>query len=134
MFKSRYIIEDKEITAAQYLAEFICERIAEKEGKRLALKFWNNKEWNKKFRLQITHANKLLKDYDNNVRCIIRALNTFQGKKVYSLGARYILDPLIIDEIKKQAVIKTTSLQTEDVADIPISRKPFKKHNKLEDL
>ena len=44
-YRSKYIIEDKKISAAQYLTEFICERIVEFEGKNLYTKFWNSKEW-----------------------------------------------------------------------------------------
>ena len=99
-YRSKYIIEDKKISAAQYLTEFICERIAEFEGKNLYTKFWNSKEWQKTYRAQITHANKLLKEFD--IRQIIKALKCPRGKKIRSLGAKGMIKPLIepLNEIK----------------------------------
>ena len=133
MFRSKYIPEDKDISAAQYLAEFMCERIAHKDGKVLTTKFWNKPEWGKVFRAQITHANKWLKSYD--ARSILRALKTFRGKKIYSLGAKYLLEPLV-----KQAQIELDTAKEkggDPVAvdnDAPLTRKQFKKKSLLDEL
>lgn len=83
---------------AQYLAECMCDRIAKKDGRELGHKFWEIDEWKRAFCLQIRQANALLKLY--SCTAIIRGLKTPQGKKVYSLGAKW-LEPIIKDEQKK---------------------------------
>ena len=84
MYKSEYT--DQPITAAQFLSEFICQRIAQKEGKVLKYKFWNEPSWNKIFRRQIVAANTLLKEAE----ClqIMSFLRSKKGQKIYSLGLK----------------------------------------------
>ena len=73
------------ITASQYLAESMCDRQARKDGRSLGIKFWRTKEWDQQFRLQLKHASKLLQKF--SAQSIIKALRTFKGKQVFSLGA-----------------------------------------------
>ena len=71
-------------TSAQYIAELMCQRMAERtnEGS-LAYKFWNTKKWKKTYQLQVIAANRLLNKYSD--RAIVAALNTYKGLKIYSL-------------------------------------------------
>lgn len=73
------------ITASQFLAESMCDRIARKDGIRLTHRFWDVGEWKQNFLVQLRAAASLLKKYP--MKAIINALRTPQGKKVFSLNA-----------------------------------------------
>lgn len=69
-------------SAAQYIAELVCIRKAEKENKgSLGYKFWNNTD---NYEIQIRVANKLINKYGE--RAILHYLNSPSGSNVYSLG------------------------------------------------
>ena len=136
-YKSRYSI-DLWITAAQYIAEIICERVAKhhKLGS-LPYEFWKDEiAWGKLYKAQIILASKYLKQYPAEV--ILAGLNSPNGKKVYSLGAKFILDKVFKDQMKKY--IKTKPVVQEKVViedikvdtviaqpkDISITNNPFK--------
>ena len=78
----------KEVSAAQYITELICENKAKQEKKDLHYRFWSIKEWSKFYRNQIATANKLVKKY--NEQAIIRALKTKDGERIYSLRAPHL--------------------------------------------
>ena len=80
----------KDVSAAQYISELVCERIAKKDNKDLHYRFWLNKEWEKEFKGQIFAANKLLKLFTD--KAIINALLTDKGRKIYSLRAQHLID------------------------------------------
>lgn len=82
----------KEITAAQYITEIICENKAKKNNKDLHYKFWTTKEWSAYYRDQIATANKLVKKY--NESAIIRALKSREAQNIYSLRAPHLI-PMI---------------------------------------
>jgi hypothetical protein len=114
-YKSKY--SDQYVTGAQYLAEFICERIAEKDGKKLPYKFWNTEEWKKIFQLQIIKANELLKVY--RVGVILKALQLPQAKRIYSLGLKKAIEPLAKQIIKKeQNALKDVFISPEAIEDM----------------
>lgn len=92
MYPSRYS-NGKNVSAAQYITELICEHKANIEKLDLHYKFWINKEWSKYYRDQIATANKLLKKY--SPKAIIRALNDKKSDRIYSLRAPHL--PAIID-------------------------------------
>jgi hypothetical protein len=94
-YPSRYS-NGKEIAAAQYLAEMMCERMAQKNRKELPQRFWNQPEWKKSYRSQLLAAQGLLKIYDESV--VIRAVKNLKG--IYSLRAPS-LDDAIKEEKKK---------------------------------
>lgn len=123
-YHSKYT--DKLITSAQYLAEIMCERLAKKEKKELCLQFWNTDYWILPFKNQLRFANQLLKIY--SCEAIINALNTFQGKRIYSLTAKW-LDPIIKDEqLKIDNKPKTKTEATYEIKEeFSITRTPFKK-------
>ena len=64
--------------AAQYIAEMVCLREAEKQNVgRPAYALWNTEKWKKKFQSQVTRAYQLLKNYHE--KAIINALNSYGG-------------------------------------------------------
>lgn len=73
-------------TAAQYIAEIICQRIANKEKVgTLTYKFWNQPKWKKIYIRQVSLANKLIKDYGDD---FVRFIKGKSGNWILSLGAR----------------------------------------------
>jgi hypothetical protein len=95
-FISRYS-NNKEVSAAQYIAELICEKKAKLDKKDLHYKFWLNKEWSKFYRNQIGTANLLVKKY--NPIAIVKALQDNRTSKTYSLRAPF-LKPIIEEHQK----------------------------------
>jgi len=93
-FLSKYS-NDKEVEAAQYITEIICEKKAKIEKKDLHFRFWLNKEWSKFYRTQICTAHKLVKQY--NPVSIVRALNRPEAYRIYSLRS-----PLLITLTKQE--------------------------------
>jgi len=116
------------ITPAAYLVELICEKSAKKDKKALPNKFWSLLEWKKSFRLQILHANKLLKKYD--ITPIVKSLNKREARNVYSLGANFILEPLIQIEQKKYDETIKSLAKTWTKKPVPKDTKPRKKFQK----
>lgn len=104
---------DKEITAAQWLTEAMCNRsYRAKYGKGdLGYKFWLTDEWAKEFKKQIVIVNRLLKKYPVSV--IVAVLNNPRAKKVYSFGANFVLKPLLEEELHKFSLIKSVSPRSE---------------------
>lgn len=75
-------------TAAQYLAEIICQRQANRDKVgTLPYKFWNNSKWKKVYIRQVALANKLVKSYGDD---FIRFIKSRSGSKIISLSARNI--------------------------------------------
>ena len=87
----------KEVSAAQYITELICENKARLEKKDLHYRFWTNKIWSKYYRDQIATANKLLQKYD--AKSIVNALKDSQASKIFSLRAPHLI--AIIDKHQK---------------------------------
>jgi hypothetical protein len=96
-YYSKYSNE-KSVSAAQYVTELICENKAQKDKLDLHYRFWTTKKWEKYYKDQISSAYKLLKKY--TAKSIIAALRSYEGQKVYSLRA-----PFLIPIIEKQAEI-----------------------------
>jgi len=88
----------KEVSAAQYITELICEKRAKLNKLDLHYRFWLNKEWSTFYRNQIGSAHKLLKKYSDTA--IVRALNNSKAEKIYSLRAPHLL-PIIESEQSK---------------------------------
>ena len=75
-------------TAAQYIAEIICQRVADKDKiGTLAYKFWNQPKWKKTYIRQVSLANKLIKEYGND---FVRFIKSKSGSKIISLGTKDI--------------------------------------------
>jgi len=83
----------KNVSAAQYITEIICEHKAKIEKKDLHFRFWQTSNyWSKFYRNQISSANKLLQKYC--AKSIIMALNDPKAQKIFSLRAPH-LEPII---------------------------------------
>ncbi len=89
----------KNVSAAQFITEIICENKAIREKKDLHYKFWTNKEWAQFYKSQIATAHKLLQKYVPNA--IIKALKNTKARNIYSLRAPHLIP--IIDQ--EQALI-----------------------------
>lgn len=87
----------KEVSAAQYITEIICENKAKIEKKDLHYRFWTNPTWSKFYRDQIATANKLIKKYPE--LAIIKALKNKKAERIFSLRAPH-LSAIIDDEAK----------------------------------
>jgi len=87
----------KEVSAAQYITELICENKARLQKMDLHFRFWTNKTWSKFYRDQIATSNKLLKKYEP--KAIIAALRDQEASKIYSLRAPHLI--AIIDKHKE---------------------------------
>lgn len=113
-----------QITAAQFLAEFMVARLARVKGVRLPLKFWNLPAWKRTYRLQLLHAYSVLKLY--SPEAVSRALRSPEGKKAFSLNAPW-LDALFQAEQEKQLVsaVSESASQGEDLpANLPSAPRP----------
>lgn len=120
--------------AAQYIAEMVCLREAEKERVgRPAYALWNTERWQKKFKSQVTKAYQLLKKYSD--KAIISALNSYKGKNIYSLRVGF-LEPIIQNEQKRLDKIDSREIKEVEYKDNTLEkpRKPFGKKGKLSRL
>lgn len=106
-------------TGAQFVAELICQRIANKDKLgTLGYKFWNNPKWKKVYIRQVSLANKFVKEFDEDV--FVRFINSRQGKNIYSLGQRNLSS--LIKTFEKN-MLKNVSTE---VSDDIISHKEYK--------
>jgi len=123
--KSKYLSkygepgEELYVGAAQYLAERIMEKQAAKDNKHLPIRFWNDPAWKKHFLAQLKHANKLLKEFESTT--VLKALNHFRMKNIYSLGLRSVIDP-ICEEIQRANTLSNNSAVIID--EIDTTQKP----------
>ncbi len=117
------------INAANFLVELICEKIASKRKTKLPQKFWKHSDWTSTYKNQILHAHKLVKTYP--VKVITEALKDYRAKKIYSLGARFILVPLIEEKLKSHQKIEYKKIEPmpQDIK----PRKKFSLNKKLTD-
>lgn len=127
------------ISGAQFLAENMCSRKARSDGSELPLKFWQDPYWEKQLKLQLLHANKLLESFE--MPDILTGLKHPDAKKVYSLGLKSVLIPLIkrakklrlSQERQIASIPKCDPLPSVDITQKP--RVPFSTNkNKLQSL
>ena len=71
-------------TCAQYVAEVMCTRMAQKnnEGTQ-AYKFWNTEKWKKTYQHKVILANRLISKYSEGA--LSRAINSRELTRAYSL-------------------------------------------------
>jgi hypothetical protein len=80
--KYKSISTGEPCNTAQYIAEMVCLRKAQKENKgSLGYKFWNKTD---NYKIQVRVAHKLIKKYGE--KAILHYLNSPKGKNIYSLG------------------------------------------------
>jgi hypothetical protein len=118
----------KDVSAAQFITEIICEKKALKDKKDLHYRFWTNKEWAQFYRSQIGTANKLLKKYD--ATAIIKALKNSKARKIYSLRAPFL--PAIIDE--EQNKLQELQKDVNYEKDRTIENTKFRKNQKSNNI
>lgn len=127
--------------AAQYVAEIMCIRKAEKENKgNLAFKFWN-KSQKKSYQGQIVAAHRLIDEFGDKV--LISFINSEKGKNIYSLGfyhpipfvkemlknfASTFQEPTIIEEAKEKIDVN----QKQRTSFVGKKKSPFTKIKNLE--
>jgi hypothetical protein len=112
MTQPKYISKysnNKEVSAAQYITEMICEKKAKVFKLDLHYRFWTNKEWSAYYRNQIASANKLLKTYSS--KAIVNALKSPQASKIYSLRAPTLTSIIKHEEAKLEQ--ENTTLKQE---------------------
>lgn len=125
----------KTVTAAQYITELICEKMAKKDKKDLHYRFWVTPEWEKYYRNQIASAHALLKKYSDTA--IVKALTNPKTERIYSLRAPHL--PPIIEEEQKilDAQNKELSIELHRHDNATFSKNKLNKNNiisKLKDL
>lgn len=96
-YTSKYT--DRKVTAAQIMAEIMCENLARKEHVALPFKFWNTPKWEKHYKTQLFAANGLLKLY--SAEAILCGLRDKRASNIYSLNAPFVLDELFTNEQKR---------------------------------
>jgi hypothetical protein len=125
----------KEVSAAQYITELICEKRAKIIKKDLHHKFWLNKEWAAFYRNQIGSAYKLLKKYSDNA--IVRALNNSKAEKIYSLRAPHLIAIIEAEQAKLDSQNTTITLSLNRPSDVKFGPNKTNKKNifsKLKDI
>lgn len=121
--KYKSISTGQQCNAAQYIAEMVCLRKAEKENKgSLAYKFWNRGD---DYKTQIRAASKLIKKYSEEA--VLKYLNSPRGKNVYSLGFLHKSKKFVLNlDFVKEGVEKAQEQIDEQ------AKKPKKVVEKLE--
>ena len=124
----------KDVSAAQYITEIICEKKAKREGKDLHYRFWINKEWAAFYRNQIASANKLVKQHKE--LAIIKALGNPKAEKIYSLRAPHLIAIIEQEERILESKNNDLSLHLERKDNIAYNKNRNKTNiiSKLKDL
>ncbi len=120
--KYKSISTGQPCNAAQYIAELVCMRRAEKENKgSLAYKFWNKGDL---YQVQVRVAHKLIKKYGE--KAILHYLNG-PGYNVYSLGFLHKSKKFVLAlDFVKEGIEKSKKIVDAELA------KPKKVVEKLE--
>jgi hypothetical protein len=113
------------ISSAQYITECLCVLIAKQKRVELRDKFWNEPYWSKLFRSQIPTANKLLKSHPPEV--ILAALRDKRCKKIQSLRANWLLQPILKEKQKEYDVKEAQSTGTNIRKKTSTTDKPAKR-------
>lgn len=104
-----------ECNAAQYLAEIMLLRKAERENRgSLAYKFWN-KSHKKSYQAQIVAVNRLIKEFDCSI--ILAFINSDKGKKIYSFG--YYHPTPFVKELIQEFARTYKPFEAKPIAEVP---------------
>lgn len=122
----------KEVSAAQYITEIICEKKAKLNKKDLHYRFWLNKEWARFFRDQIATANKLLQTYDP--MAIIKALNNIKAERIFSLRAPHLKPIIDQEQAKIDSFVPADTSNIDRFTDSIGQQKPIKKKTSIDKL
>jgi hypothetical protein len=93
----------------QLLAERCCARQAARDKIHLGPKFWNEDYWLKEFRKQLRQAKILIdelssKGVENPVEIIIRSMNHWKLKSVFSLGLKSQILPVCMEIFRQEGL------------------------------
>ena len=135
MKKYKHVTTGQECDAAQYIAEMVLLREAEKANEGTpAFQLWNTTKWKNKFRSQVTKAYQLLNMYDDIA--IINALKSPKGKWMYSLRLKALENIIQYEQTKvdkeKDRKIVPREYNTGDSGTPP--RKPFGRKSDIQKL
>ena len=131
-YKTKYAI-DTWVTAAQYIAELVCENIASQQNTDLPIKFWSTDKWKNPFIYQASIASKLLKKYHPiDIIDALKSNRTFISLK----------NPILMDLLRKKAYSRKKleamrpEIENKDIAKPQISppRPPQPKKSILDEL
>lgn len=114
----------KDVSAAQYITELICEKRAKINNQDLHYRFWTTKTWATYYKNQIASAHKLLSKYSDTA--IVKALNGKGAEKIYSLRA-----PHLVAMIEREQKILDTSNKTLSIEIDRKTNKVFRKSNTI---
>lgn len=108
---------DNWVTAAQYIIEILCEKLARTKHKDLPVCFWRLPEWANfyKSQLRVTHA--LLKKFSEKA-----IITTIKEKNIWSLRPKWVQDAIV----KKQKELDLAKVKVEqsDIYANPDSQVP----------
>lgn len=120
-YPSRYS-PNKQVTAAQYIAELICEKKAKiNGGGDLPIQFWKLPKWASFYRQQIVTANGLLRIY--SASAIVAALKSNAAYNIFSLRAPH-LDIIIKAEQSRLDLLEQRMANSADVERVDVNAKP----------
>lgn len=126
----------KEVSAAQYITEIICENKAKKDKLDLHYRFWLNKVWSAYYKNQIATAHKLVAKYDDVA--IVRALKNDRASKIYSLRAPHLIPIIEEEQTKLDAENKEITIALQRPSEIKFHKTSNKKQqnifSKLKDI
>lgn len=120
--KYKSISTGQPCSAAQYAAELVCIRKAERENKgSLGYKFWNNTD---AYKVQVRVAHKLIKKYGEEA--VIKYLTNPGGLNVYSLGFLHKSKKFVLAVNFVEEGIKKTKVKLDQQASKPkkVAEKP----------
>lgn len=107
-------------TCAQYIAEIVCSRVAEKENiGTQSHKFWNTPKWRKMYQYQVVLANRLIKKYPE--AAVVKAVNSPECRRMYSL--RFPPFESIVQKYQKIIEHQVQNSTTIEVKENSVSRK-----------
>lgn len=97
-------------TCAQYVAEVMCTRMAQKDNEGTqAYKFWNTDKWKKTYQHQVILANRLISKYSEGA--LSRAINSRELSRAYSLR-----HPKVNDVVRKYDItLKSETLDSKTI-------------------
>lgn len=104
------------VTAAQYLAEVMCERRAKAEKKALPLQFWKTPPWDAVYRQQVAAVSRLFSRLDPKgagtaATAVSRFLRSQRGKTAYSMAGAWVV-PFVEAEHKKVLAERASAVPT----------------------
>lgn len=106
------------LTAAQYLAELSCMRVAAHDHVHLPEGYWKSSKWLREFQIQSRNARRLLGMFDT--AAVFAAWKSPAAKKIWSIGSKKFL-PIVereqqkIDRQSKAGTCEPIELPTDEV-------------------